>query len=157
MNTILRKAQKASNDEGKYKDETMKKVVEATVKHLKSVGINLSSANNADHFQRCFKELFFFSLLLVLYFYRPPEGTKNYSPTEISFAVKQLLMKYLPPEHLARAVQTKSSSSSASENNEEIVDLIKKRPEFSFATIQYMKKYNLMGTGNVNFINSIQS
>lgn len=131
VNNILRKAQQSttSDDDGKYKDDTMKKVMEATVKHLKSVGINLSPPNNPDNFQQ-----------------RPPETTKNYTPTEISFAVKQLLMKYLPSEHLAKAVRTnKDSGSSAS--SEEMVDLVKKRPEFSFATLQYMKKYNLIKTG----------
>lgn len=130
----MRKAQQSasSDDDGKYKDDTMKKVMEATVKHLKSVGINLSPANNSDNFQR------------------PPETTKNYTPTEISFAVKQLLMKYLPPEHLAKAVTTKKGSdgsSASSESSEEMMDLVKKRPEFSFATLQYMKKYNLIKTG----------
>lgn len=131
MNNILRKSQKSSDNDGKYKDDTMKKVMEATVKHLKSVGIDLSPASNGDNFQR------------------PPEAAKNFSPTDISFAVKQLLMKYLPPEHLAKVVTAKGSgSSTTSESSEEMVDLVRKRPEFSFATLQYMKKYNLIGSGN---------
>lgn len=56
-------------------------------------------------------------------------------------------MKYLPPDHLAKAVTTKGSgSSSTSESSEEMMDLVRKRPEFSFATLQYMKKYNLIRT-----------
>lgn len=61
MNHILQKAQKPSNDEvsteGGYKNETMKKVMEATVKHLKSVGINLATPSNPDNVQRLLRHL----------------------------------------------------------------------------------------------------
>lgn len=56
-------------------------------------------------------------------------------------------MKYLPPEHLAKLACTRNSDSSSSGNSEEMVDLVKKRPEFSFATLQYMRKYNLIRSG----------
>lgn len=152
MNHILRKAQKSSDDEvkseGSYKNETMKKVMEATVKHLKSVGINLATPSNPENVQRFLCNFISFTSHLLIYFCRLTEDTKNYTSTEISFAVKQLLMKYLPPEHLAKVVCTKNSSSSSG-SSEEMADLVKKRPEFSFATLQYMKKYNLMRSGNI--------
>lgn len=88
-----------------------------------------------------------FFAIISYFFGRLTEDAKNYTSTEISFAVKQLLMKYLPPEHLAKVVCTKNSSASSG-SSEEMVDLVKKRPEFSFATLQYMKKYNLMRSGS---------
>lgn len=127
----MRKAQKSSGDnaklDGKYKDETMKKVMEATIKQLKSMGINLSNTNGSENYQST------------------PDNQKNYTSSEISFAVKQLLMKHLPPEQLAKVACVKTGSSSSG-NSEEMVDLVKKKPEFSFDTLQYMKKYNLIRT-----------
>lgn len=69
----------------------------------------------------------------------------SYTQDDVSFAVKQLLMKYLPSDHLAKLASKK-------EHNKDALDLtpkqnigaIKSRPEFSFATVQYMKKYNLI-------------
>lgn len=57
--------------------------------------------------------------------------------TDISCAVQQLLMKYLPEDKLAKAI------------NKPKQPLAKFTPptntEFSFATLQYMQKYNLIG------------
>ena len=68
---------------------------------------------------------------------------KEYTPTEINSAVKQLLMKYLPNEQLAKITCTRAQGISLKKRK----DLVKKRPEFSFATLKYLQKYNLLRTG----------
>ncbi|XP_066251175.1 uncharacterized protein [Euwallacea similis] len=124
VNKILRKAQIQTAEEiacnvggANLNNQTMHKVKEATLKHLRKVGVDLpidessSSSNNS--------------------------AGMSYSQDDISFAVKQLLLKYLPAEHLAKLNQQQLSK------NQQVG--IKNRPEFSFATVQYMKKYNLIG------------
>lgn len=78
--------------------------------------------------------------------FRTTSDTGEYTPTEISFAVKQLLMKYLPNDHLAKVARNKNNPQE--KDLQEKVGLIKKRPEFSFASLQYMKKYNLLASGD---------
>lgn len=56
---------------------------------------------------------------------------KNYSYTEISFAVNQLLMKYMPNDQLLTAARKLSPE-------------IFNRVKLSFASIQHMKKYDLL-------------
>lgn len=77
---------------------------------------------------------------------RSADDNRKYTSSEISFAVKQLLMKYLPPEQLAKVVSTKKNEARLN-NDKELVDLIRKKPEFSLATLQYMRKYNLLTSG----------
>lgn len=64
---------------------------------------------------------------------------KDYTPTEISFAVKQLLLKYLPDEQLAKITYKQAQSAQNAKPS-----VIPNRPEFSFASVEYMKKYNLI-------------
>lgn len=68
---------------------------------------------------------------------------KDYSPTEISYGVKQLLMKYLPDEHLAK-ISNKQKQRKISENQRDMQNILESKPEFSIASLQYMKKYNLL-------------
>lgn len=63
------------------------------------------------------------------------------TPTEISFAVKQLLMKYLPDDQLAKVAQRQPPAPLFVNKHPAMVA---GRPEFSFASVQYMKKYNLL-------------
>ncbi|KAI4458488.1 polyserase-related [Holotrichia oblita] len=121
----------SSNAAGILGNKTMQKVKEATLRHLQSIGVNLSTLQESN--TEC------------------PNQTSNgseYTPTEISFAVKQLLMKYLPDEQLAKLTQPTSDQPKKNLNcNRE--NLIRQRPEFSFATLQYMKKYNLLTSDSV--------
>lgn len=56
-------------------------------------------------------------------------------------------MKYLPDEQLAKLTQPASNPPKKNVDcNRE--NLIRRRPEFSFATLQYMKKYNLLTSGD---------
>lgn len=113
VNNILEKADGKGTG-----DLTLRKVQEATLRHLQSIGVEVP-ANSERHSSY--------------------EGENIYSPTEISFAVKQLLMKYLPSAHLAKIKNCKDVKSQER-------GLVKARPEFSFATVQYMKKYNLIAS-----------
>ncbi|XP_066141941.1 SCL-interrupting locus protein homolog [Euwallacea fornicatus] len=123
VNKILRKAQIQTAEEIAYNageanlnNQTMHKVKEAALKHLRKVGVDVpideSSSSSKDSAGMC------------------------YSQDDVSIAVKQLLLKYLPAEHLAKLDQQQSSKNQQAG--------IKNRPEFSFATVQYMKKYNLI-------------
>lgn len=69
--------------------------------------------------------------------------SREYSPTEISYGVKQLLMKYLPDEHLAK-LSNNPKEPITQGNSKEMPNLRKAKPEFSFASLEYMKKYNLL-------------
>ncbi|CAH0552634.1 unnamed protein product [Brassicogethes aeneus] len=138
VNDILKRAQIQTKQEfagrqdvsEKTKTKTMNKVKEATLKHLKSIGVSLSpqaeeSVNSTGS-----------------------DDSKNYSPKEVSFAVKQLLMKYLPDEHLAK-ISHKPNEKPIS--NAAGPTLNSDRPEFSIASLQYMKKYNLIEDKDKNF------
>lgn len=75
-------------------------------------------------------------------------GSKEFSPTEISYGVKQLLMKYLPDEHLAK-VAVKPNQPESKGNGKDMHCLMERKHDFSFASLQYMKKYNLLqSSGN---------
>lgn len=82
--------------------------------------------------------------------FRPENDNREYSPTEISHGVKQLLMKYLPDEHLARisAKPKHQKCMDRDQKNEDIYDRKEAKPDFSIASLQYMKKYNLLPSGN---------
>lgn len=54
-------------------------------------------------------------------------------------------MKYLPDDQLAKITYTQGAVAGNNNNNN---NLIKRRPEFSIATLQYMEKYNLLASGN---------
>lgn len=69
----------------------------------------------------------------------------SYNEDDVSFMVKQLLMKYLPADHLAKLAPTEPQNTGKNVPN---VGPIKTRPDFSFATLQYMKKYNLLANSN---------
>lgn len=71
--------------------------------------------------------------------------TEQFASNEISFAVKQLLMKYLPNEELAKITCDKKRVSPTV--NKGLIKENKRRPEFSFATLEYLKKYNLIENG----------
>nr|XP_023022375.1 uncharacterized protein LOC111510674 [Leptinotarsa decemlineata] len=134
VNNILKKAQIETRDDLVYKQEmksdrnaiknnrTIHRVREATLKHLKNIGVTIGpmddfeSSTSVEH------------------------DEKNYNPTEISFAVKQLLMKYLPDDQLARL----SHKQEKSPENDKQHGIMTARPEFSLASVQYMKKYNLI-------------
>ncbi|GJQ88336.1 hypothetical protein Trydic_g3811 [Trypoxylus dichotomus] len=109
-------------------DRTLQTVREATVRHLKRIGVNL--ATEEDYDLKCLNG---------------DESTNSvYSPSEISFAVRQLLMKYLPNDQLLRLARTDMNRSKKSSDCNRTNFVARRRPEFSFATIQYMKKYNLL-------------
>ncbi|XP_065169566.1 uncharacterized protein [Atheta coriaria] len=120
VNFMLKKsAQNQPNTQNQqYTGVIMKQVKDATLKHLQSVGVDL---NNVDD-----------DITI--------STDAAYTPTQVSFAVKQLLMKYLPDDQLAK-VAAKSKPKIINNNPK---NLIKRRPDFSMATVQYMEKYNLL-------------
>ncbi|KAK4883617.1 hypothetical protein RN001_006936 [Aquatica leii] len=101
------------------KQNMMKKVKETTIKHLKNIGVCVPPDNTDD-------------------FHLGNKETNNNS-NEISFAVQQLLMKYLPNEYLAKVRGDQNNFHKPKQ-----MGRIKRRPEFSMATVQYMQKYNLL-------------
>ncbi|KRT80478.1 hypothetical protein AMK59_7005 [Oryctes borbonicus] len=110
-------------------NRTLRRVQEATIRHLKRIGVNLATEECYD--LKCLND--------------DVPNNSVYSPTEISFAVKQLLMKYLPNDQLMKLTQldlnqTKTTPFECRKED----SFTRRRPEFSFATIQYMKKYNLL-------------
>lgn len=119
VNKILKKTQSNSSRMGES-NETMLRVKEATMRQLKRIGVSLPEEEVCA----------------------PNDTTGDISANEVSFAVKQLLMKYLPARHLAKFASDEQKSSSNG--------LIQARPDFSFATVQYMKKYNLLQGGQSN-------
>lgn len=50
-------------------------------------------------------------------------------------------MKYLPDDHLAKVTYKQDN---LTENVKKDNGFVKRHPQFSFATLQYMKKYNLL-------------
>jgi hypothetical protein len=63
----------------------------------------------------------------------------NCNQSEISCAVQQLLMKYLPEDKLAKAINRPV------QQKPKLKEKFKPaNSEFSFATLQYMKKYNII-------------
>ncbi|XP_031335097.1 uncharacterized protein LOC116164973 isoform X2 [Photinus pyralis] len=104
-----------SNDVRKQK--MMRKVKQATIKHLNSIGVHIPSTEATDEFDE------------------PSMCNQN----DVSFAVKQLLMKYLPNDQLTRVAHNKQGYQNVKQSAN-----IKRRPEFSIATVQYMQKYNLL-------------
>ncbi|KAF5270433.1 hypothetical protein FQR65_LT05621 [Abscondita terminalis] len=101
------------------KQNMMRKVKETTIKHLKSIGVHVPQENMDEFYSGC-KDV-------------------NSNGNEISFAVQQLLMKYLPNEHLAKITTNHNNFQKPKQTGR-----IKRRPEFSMATVQYMQKYNLL-------------
>ncbi|XP_018574158.1 uncharacterized protein LOC108913155 [Anoplophora glabripennis] len=132
VNDILRKAQvhakqdyrEGQNCMDKLKNQTMNRVRAATLKHLKNIGVTIGPIEE-----------------LCEEVSSSTEG-KEYTPTEISFAVKQLLLKYLPDEHLAKITYKQAQSVPFNKTTKPI--FIPNKPEFSFASVEYMRKYNLI-------------
>ncbi|KAJ8947038.1 hypothetical protein NQ318_019930 [Aromia moschata] len=109
----------------KAKNTTMSRVKEATLKHLRNIGVTVGPMDDCDDFLNF------------------ENDSREYSPTEVSFAVKQILMKYLPDDHLTKITWKKTQSAPINANVAK-PGIIPSRPEFSFASVQYMKKYNLL-------------
>ncbi|XP_018328117.1 uncharacterized protein LOC108738981 isoform X2 [Agrilus planipennis] len=121
VNQVLKKKSKNEICRDK-KFNPLQAVKEATINHLKTMGINVPIENLDDVNSGCDSS---------------NSSNSSCSPTEISFAVKQLLMKYMPDEQLAKV---------ATENSQEKFG--NRRSDFSFATLQYMQKYNLLAKEN---------
>lgn len=58
-------------------------------------------------------------------------------------------MKYLPDDQLAKVTYPVTENVKSSDRFLPASNLITKRPEFSFATLEYMKKYNLLANSEV--------
>lgn len=82
--------------------------------------------------------------MLIIILINRDNGQQQFSPNEISFAVKQLLMKYLPSEEL---VKINDNTKHTSRKNDCLIKGSKRLTELSAATLQYMKKYNLLEKG----------
>ncbi|KAG5871332.1 hypothetical protein JTB14_034355 [Gonioctena quinquepunctata] len=134
VNNILKKAQIQTRDDLVFKQErkmgvninknkTLHRVREATLKHLKNMGVTIGPLD--DTYESTSSE----------------NGEKNCGSTDISLAVKQLLMKYLPDDQLAK-ISCKREQAAKVDNKEP--GIMTARPEFSLASVQYMKKYNLI-------------
>ncbi|XP_028148453.1 uncharacterized protein LOC114341841 [Diabrotica virgifera virgifera] len=111
VNNILKRAHIQTNDfrqkapEGeKIRNKTLNKVKEATLKHLKSLGVTIDDECDL-------------------------ESMSNRSPSDMSLTGKQLLNKYLPSDRV---------------RNEPCGAILEPRPEFSLASLEYMRKYNLI-------------
>ncbi|RZB41651.1 uncharacterized protein BDFB_006259 [Asbolus verrucosus] len=129
VNNVLKKMQAQSEcqiSSNKKTGQTMTAVKQATLQHLKSIGVNLSPIQETNEMT---------------------EGSdlesKNFDSSEVSFAVKQLLMKYLPDDKLTKALNKQKEQPTAHVKEKK---KFKKPPgsEFSFATLQYLKKYNII-------------
>lgn len=68
--------------------------------------------------------------------------TDSYDKEDVSFAVQQLLMKYLPDDKLTQALMKKR------DKPPNPVVRNKKSTELSFETLQYLKKYNIINEKN---------
>lgn len=158
VNNILRQAQIQTREDGcsnggdfrkkitsSKANRTLHRVREATLKHLKEIGVTIGSLDESD--DRWIRYILYSIIRQTFIFLIndnfSPENDREYSPTEISYGVKQLLMKYLPDEHLAK-VTNKPKQPKIDDHHREIQDGMGVRPGFSFASIQYMKKYNLL-------------
>lgn len=65
-------------------------------------------------------------------------------------------MKYLPDEHLTR-IYKKQKPQKLKRKQGELHDILESKPNFSFASLQYMKKYNLLpSSGNKRFYYYLQ-
>lgn len=67
------------------------------------------------------------------------------SSEQINKAVKQLLMKYLPDDQLSKLSKESDEAANKKRNTDKIV-LNSRGPQFSFATVQFMKKYDLIAS-----------
>ncbi|KAK5649901.1 hypothetical protein RI129_000930 [Pyrocoelia pectoralis] len=105
----------SSNDV--MKNKMMQKVKQTTIKHLKSIGVHIPPTESVDEFN----------------------DHSMYNQNDVSFAVKQLLMKYLPNEQLSKVTHNQKNYQNVKQPGN-----IQRRPEFSIATVQYMQKYNLL-------------
>lgn len=142
MNKILQKAQIETAEGLAYNmagtnlnNKTIHKVKEATLKHLRRIGVDLPNIEENSQNSSLSDDT---------------EG-KSYDHEDISFAVKQLLMKYLPADHLAKLAAKEKQDGGTPLTPKEKIGVIKNRPEFSFATVQYMKKYNLIENHQKDF------
>lgn len=123
VNHLLKNSPEQKHNHQVLGGNTMKQVKQTTLRHLKSVGVNLPNNVPIDDSN---------------------DYSSEYSPNEISFAVKQLLMKYLPDEQLAKVNSNKGKQPLSKTKPNYPTNLINRRPEFSMATVQYMEKYNLL-------------
>ncbi|CAG9766908.1 unnamed protein product [Ceutorhynchus assimilis] len=136
VNKILQRAQIDTGEDfgtSKLNNKTIHKVKEATMKHLKRIGIDMPNFEESPGSNSSSEDL----------------HGQSYDQDDISFAVKQLLMKYLPADHLSKLAAT--AKADARLTPKEKVGAIKNRPEFSFATVEYMKKYNLIANNQKDF------
>ncbi|KAH1012431.1 uncharacterized protein LOC109539241 [Dendroctonus ponderosae] len=133
VNKVLQKAHIETSKElanmgsPNLNQKTLHKVKETTMRHLRRIGVDLQNESSGNS-----------SVL------GKGEGV-SYNEDDVSFMVKQLLMKYLPADHLAKLAAKGPQYTQKDVPN---VGVIKTRPDFSFATLQYMKKYNLISTSN---------
>lgn len=118
VNNILKKAS-PNSEKQKVQYETLKTVKAATLGHLKNIGVDVSPDSENSSIQNSNAE-------------------NSFDSNEISFVVKQLLLKYLPSEHLMKMTASKPNI------EHKLSKKLSKNPKFSFATVQYMKKYNLL-------------
>ncbi|KAL3278682.1 hypothetical protein HHI36_016219 [Cryptolaemus montrouzieri] len=134
VNKIIRNAQKQTNggsrmsNTDELKNKTMNKVRDATVKHLRKIGIDFSTIEEVSN-SHC--------------------SSDDSTSEQISFAVRQLLMKYLPDDQLAKFTP-ENNKNTAKRRNEDKIVLNSRAPEFSFATVQFMKKYNLIAADEIH-------
>lgn len=133
----------------KVKEQTMKKVKAATLRHLQNIGVNVNkipgnsdSSSDSSKFVHCYDLLCQAQKSIQIC---RSTNLQEFNANEISFAVKQLLMKYLPNEELAKIIN--NTKQVPLRNNDCLIKGNKRRPELSFATMQYMRKYNLIECG----------
>lgn len=105
-----------------------------------------SHPDHENSHQYCCLFIFNVCLIFTKYFFSSSEKSAgvSYTQDDVSFAVKQLLMKYLPSDHLAKLASKKENKDELDLIPKQNIGAIKSRPEFSFASVQYMKKYNLI-------------
>ncbi|XP_044761460.1 uncharacterized protein LOC123318786 [Coccinella septempunctata] len=129
VNKIIQNAQRQATFDGKmsgseeFKERTLDKVRDATVKQLKKMGMNFSPIEEVSS--------------------SSSSNLVDDASEQINSAVKQLLMKYLPDEQLARFGRDNNGAVNKKRSTDKIV-LNSRAPQFSFATVQFMKKYDLI-------------
>ncbi|KAK9872571.1 hypothetical protein WA026_018704 [Henosepilachna vigintioctopunctata] len=129
VNKIIQNAQIQTNGDNRslkteeWRDETLNRVKDCTIKHLRKIGMKFSTIDEVST-TSC-------------------SASVNESPEQISFAVKQLLMKYLPDDQLSR-LALQNNKNFPKKRSEDKIILNSRAPEFSFNTVQFMKKYDLI-------------
>ncbi|XP_045461381.1 MATH and LRR domain-containing protein PFE0570w-like [Harmonia axyridis] len=133
VNKMIQNAQQQTTYDGKIsnseevRERTLSKVRDATIKQLKRIGMNFSPIEEVSGTE-CLRS--------------KDDDTSD----QINAAVKQLLMKYLPDDQLSKLTRGENIEARNRKRSTDKIVLNSRGPQFSFATVQFMKKYDLIAS-----------